>query len=94
MLGGLFLMLSYFGCDQSQVQRYLTAKSVDDGRTSLLMCAFWKIPLQVLVLIVGMFTFLSICSINRRCSSTLSRGTVRERRRAAYKASSGNLGHF
>ena len=57
MLGGLFLMLSYFGCDQSQVQRYLTAKSVDDGRTSLLMSAFWKIPLQVLVLIVGVFTF-------------------------------------
>src|SRR6187551_2573627 len=42
LLGGLFLMLSYFGCDQSQVQRYLTAKSVDDGRTSLLMSAFWK----------------------------------------------------
>jgi hypothetical protein len=58
MLGGLFLMLSYFGCDQSQVQRYLTAKSVDDGATSLLMSAFWKIPLQVLVLIVGVFTFL------------------------------------
>ena len=58
MLGGLFLMLSYFGCDQSQVQRYLTAKSVDDGRTSLLMSAFWKIPLQVLVLLVGVFTFL------------------------------------
>src|SRR5688572_6343199 len=58
MLGGLFLMLSYFGCDQSQVQRYLTAKSVDDGRTSLLMSAFWKIPLQVLVLVVGVFTFL------------------------------------
>jgi SSS family transporter len=58
LIGGLFLMLSYFGCDQSQVQRYLTAKSVDDGRTSLLMSAFWKIPLQVLVLIVGVFTFL------------------------------------
>ena len=58
MLGGLFLMLSYFGCDQSQVQRYLTAKSVDDGRTSLLMSAYWKIPLQVLVLMVGVFTFL------------------------------------
>ena len=57
MLGGLFLMLSYFGCDQSQVQRYLTAKSVDDGRTSLLMSAYWKIPLQVLVLVVGVFTF-------------------------------------
>ena len=58
MLGGLFLMLSYFGCDQSQVQRYLTAKSIDDGRTSLLMSAYWKIPLQVLVLLVGVFTFL------------------------------------
>jgi Na+/proline symporter len=58
LLGGLFLMLSYFGCDQSQVQRYLTAKSVDDGRTSLLMSAYWKIPLQVLVLMVGIFTFL------------------------------------
>jgi SSS family transporter len=57
MLGGLFLMLSYFGCDQSQVQRYLTAKSLDDGRTSLLMSAYWKIPLQVLVLVVGVFTF-------------------------------------
>ena len=31
MIGGLFLMLSYFGCDQSQVQRYLTAKSIDEG---------------------------------------------------------------
>ena len=58
LIGGLFLMLSYFGCDQSQVQRYLTAKSVDAGRTSLLMSAYWKIPLQVLVLIVGVFTFL------------------------------------
>ena len=50
-------MLSYFGCDQSQVQRYLTAKSVDEGRTSLMMSAYWKIPLQVLVLLVGVFTF-------------------------------------
>ena len=32
LIGGLFLMLSYFGCDQSQVQRYLTAKSIDEGR--------------------------------------------------------------
>ncbi len=58
MLGGLFLMLSYFGCDQSQVQRYLTARSVDEARSSLLMSAYWKIPLQALVLIVGVFTFL------------------------------------
>jgi SSS family solute:Na+ symporter len=57
MIGGLFLQLSYFGTDQSQVQRYLTAKSVDAARQSLLMSAFWKIPLQVLVLIVGVLMF-------------------------------------
>ncbi len=57
LVGGLFLMLSYFGCDQSQVQRYLTAKSVNEGRSSLLMSAYWKIPLQALVLFVGILTF-------------------------------------
>jgi Na+/proline symporter len=57
MLGGLFLMLSYFGCDQSQVQRYLTAKSTDQARRSLLMSAYWKIPLQVLILVTGVLVF-------------------------------------
>ena len=57
LLGGLFLMLSYFGCDQSQVQRYLTAKSVDEGRQSLLMSAYFKIPLQALVLMMGVLVF-------------------------------------
>ncbi len=57
MIGGLFLMLSYFGCDQSQVQRYLTAKSVDDGRQSLLMSAYVKIPLQALILLTGVLVF-------------------------------------
>ena len=57
LLGGLFLMLSYFGCDQSQVQRYLTAKSVDEGRQSLLMSAYFKIPLQALVLLSGVLVF-------------------------------------
>ncbi len=57
LIGGLFLSMSYFGCDQSQVQRYLTAKSVDEARGSLLMSAFWKIPLQVLVLMVGVLMF-------------------------------------
>jgi Na+/proline symporter len=50
-------MLSYFGTDQSQVQRYLTAKSVDQARSSLLMSAYWKIPLQALVLLVGVLVF-------------------------------------
>jgi Na+/proline symporter len=58
LIGGLFLHLSYFGCDQSQVQRYLTAKSLNQARHSLLMSAFVKIPLQVLVLTVGVFMFL------------------------------------
>jgi SSS family transporter len=57
ILGGTFLMLSYFGTDQSQVQRYLTAKSVDEARSSLLMSAYWKIPLQALVLLIGVLVF-------------------------------------
>jgi SSS family transporter len=57
LLGGTFLMLSYFGTDQSQVQRYLTAKSVDEARSSLLMSAYWKIPLQGLVLLLGILVF-------------------------------------
>ena len=58
IIGGTFLMLSYFGTDQSQVQRYLTAKSVDEARSSLLMSAYWKIPLQALILLVGVLVFL------------------------------------
>lgn len=57
VLGGTFLMLSYFGTDQSQVQRYLTARSVDEARSSLLMSAYWKIPLQAVVLLVGVLVF-------------------------------------
>jgi Na+/proline symporter len=57
LIGGAFLMLSYFGTDQSQVQRYLTARSVDEARTSLLMSAYWKIPLQALILLVGVLVF-------------------------------------
>ena len=57
LIGGTFLMLSYFGTDQSQVQRYITAKSVDHARSSLLMSAYWKIPLQALVLLMGVLVF-------------------------------------
>ena len=57
LIGGLFLMLGYFGCDQSQVQRYLTARSVDAGRQSLMMSAFAKIPLQALILLMGVLVF-------------------------------------
>jgi SSS family transporter len=57
IIGGTFLMLSYFGTDQSQVQRYLTARSVDEARSSLLMSAYWKIPLQGLILFIGVLVF-------------------------------------
>ena len=57
IIGGTFLMLSYFGTDQSQVQRYLSARSVDEARSSLLMSAYWKIPLQALVLLIGVLVF-------------------------------------
>ncbi len=57
MLGGTFLMISYFGTDQSQVQRYLTARSVPEAKSSLLISAYWKIPLQALVLLLGVLVF-------------------------------------
>ena len=56
-IAALFLFLSYFGTDQSQVQRYLSAKSVDEARSSLMVSAYWKIPLQFLVLTVGVLMF-------------------------------------
>jgi SSS family transporter len=56
-IAALFLFCSYFGTDQSQVQRYLTTPTVDAARESLLMSAYWKIPLQALVLLVGVLMF-------------------------------------
>jgi SSS family transporter len=57
VIGGTFLMMSYFGTDQSQVQRYLTAKSAEQARSSLLISAYWKIPLQAGVLLIGVLVF-------------------------------------
>jgi len=59
IIGGFFLSLSYFGADQSQVGRYLTAKSVTESRMGLLMNGLVKVPMQFLILLVGamLFTF-------------------------------------
>jgi SSS family transporter len=57
LFAATFLFLSYFGCDQSQVQRFLTARSVDEGRVSLLMSAFLNIPLQFFILLIGVLVF-------------------------------------
>ena len=57
LIGGMFLALSYFGCDQSQVQRYLTSKSVAESRISLIFNAVLKVPMQFFVLLTGAMVF-------------------------------------
>ena len=56
--GGLFLALSYFGTDQSQVQRYITGKSVKESQLGLIMNGFLKIPLQFVILLLGVMVFI------------------------------------
>jgi Na+/proline symporter len=53
VFGGMFLALAYFGCDQSQVQRYLTGRDVAQSRVSLLFNAIAKIPMQFFILLTG-----------------------------------------
>ncbi len=57
LIGGTFLALAYFGTDQSQVQRYLTGKSIAQSRLSLLFNAVAKIPMQFLILFTGAMVF-------------------------------------
>ncbi len=57
LIGGMFLALSYFGCDQSQVQRYLTGKSIAQSKLSLLFNAMAKVPMQFFILFVGAMVF-------------------------------------
>jgi len=58
LLGGFFLALSYFGTDQSQVQRYLTGRSITESRLGLLMNGMLKIPFQFIILFIGVLIFL------------------------------------
>lgn len=57
IIGGFFLALSYFGTDQSQVGRYLTARSVSESRLGLLMNGLVKVPMQFLILLLGVLVF-------------------------------------
>jgi len=57
ILGGTFLMLSYFGTDQSQVQRYLSGKSVKESQLGLLFNGLLKVPMQFFILLVGVMVF-------------------------------------
>ena len=57
LIGGFFLALSYFGTDQSQVGRYLSAKSIKESRIGLLMNGLVKVPMQFLILMIGSLVF-------------------------------------
>ncbi|HVT88924.1 MAG TPA: sodium:solute symporter [Tepidisphaeraceae bacterium] len=57
LLGGMFLALSYFGCDQTQVNRYIGAKSLRESRMGLLFNAVFKIPMQFFILLLGCTLF-------------------------------------
>src|SRR5208337_637269 len=57
LIGGSFLALAYFGCDQSQVQRYLTGRSIAQSRLGLLFNAVAKIPMQFFILFIGTMVF-------------------------------------
>jgi Na+/proline symporter len=57
IIGGFFLQLSYFGTDQSQVGRYLTGKSITQGRLGLLMNSLLKVPMQFFILLIGVLVF-------------------------------------
>lgn len=57
LIGGFFLQLSYFGTDQSQVGRYLSGASVNESRRGLLMNGLVKIPMQFLILLIGVLVF-------------------------------------
>jgi solute:Na+ symporter, SSS family len=58
LIGGFFLAMAYFGADQSQVQRYLTGKSISESRLGLLFNGILKIPLQFVILFIGVLVFL------------------------------------
>jgi SSS family solute:Na+ symporter len=57
VIGGFFLQLSYFGADQSQVGRYLTARSLSESRLGLLLNGLVKVPMQFLILLLGVMVF-------------------------------------
>ncbi len=57
IIGGTFLMLSYFGTDQSQVQRYLSGKSIRESQLGLIFNGLLKVPMQFFILLIGVMVF-------------------------------------
>jgi Na+/proline symporter len=88
LIGGFFLQLSYFGTDQSQVSRYLTGQSVTQSRMGLLMNGLLKVPMQFLILLVGVLVFVfyqfnpAPVFFNKQESERLRSGTLASEFRA------------
>jgi Na+/proline symporter len=82
VIAAFFLMASYFGTDQSQVQRYLTTDSVKNARKSLLMTAYAKIPMQFFILLLGVmlyvFFIFNSAPISFRASEPVAQNTQQQ----------------
>ena len=95
MLGGFFLALSYFGTDQSQVQRYLSGGSLRESRIGLMFNAVLKIPLQFFILLLGTMVFVfyqfetpPLCFNQAAWQSGLSRDPSERLRRSSVATAS------
>ncbi len=87
LIGGTFLALSYFGTDQSQVQRYLTGKSIRHMRISLLFNAVVKVPLQFVILLTGALVFAFFVYVEPPLLfNPIERAKMEERQDGAYQA--------
>ena len=87
LIGGTFLALSYFGTDQSQVQRYLTGKSIRHMRISLLFNAVVKVPLQFVILLTGALVFAFFVYVEPPLLfNPIERAKMEERQDGVYQA--------
>jgi SSS family transporter len=87
LIGGTFLALSYFGTDQSQVQRYLTGKSIRHMRISLLFNAVVKVPLQFVILLTGALVFAFFVYVEPPLLfNPVERAKMEERQDGTYQA--------
>ena len=89
IIGGFFLQLSYFGTDQSQVGRYLTASSVRESRVGLMMNGIIKIPMQFLILLIGVLIFSFYSFYDHPATFNARQMNVIER--SAYKPQANDL---
>ena len=87
-LGGTFLMLSYFGTDQSQVQRYLSGKSIRESQLGLLFNGLLKVPMQFFILLVGVmvFVFYQFNAAPINFNPTASKAVINSEYASEYKA--------